>query len=218
MGRATAFFFSNIGQKMIMAVTGLVLYGFVVGHLLGNLQVFAGPTALNRYAAFLKGTGELLWVFRLGLLLALVLHLVAAAWVTIANWQARPVSYDKRKDIATSYAARTMIVSGPLILLYVVYHLMMFTFLSTGPGYSETDVYRNVVLAFQVPAISAVYILAMIVLGFHLYHGGWSMLQSLGIDWPTRRGLRWILFPALSILVAVGYILIPVAVLAGIIR
>ncbi len=218
MSRAVAFYRSLVGQKLIMAVTGIILYLFIMAHLLGNLQIFSGPEKLNAYAAFLKKLGEVLWAERAVMLLALVLHLIAAVWVTIANWRARPISYFMRKDVETNYAARTMIVSGPLILLYVIYHLMMFTFLTTGPGYSETDVYRNVVLAFQQPAISAVYIAAMLVLGYHLWHAGWSMLQTLGITWPTRPGLRWRLFPLLAVVIALGYISIPVAVLAGIIR
>ncbi len=218
MSRATAFYRSLVGQKIIMAVTGIILYLFLVAHMLGNLQIFSGPERLNAYAGFLKNLGEVLWAERAVLLLALILHLIAAVRVTIANWQARPISYLVRKDSETNYAARTMIISGPLILLYAIYHLMMFTFLTTGPGYSETDVYRNIVLAFQVPAISAVYIVAMIILGYHLWHAGWSMLQTLGITWPTQPGLRWRLFPLLSVLIALGYISIPVAVLAGIIR
>ncbi len=218
MSRASFFYGSRIGQKMVMAVTGIILYVFVIGHLLGNLQIFAGPERLNNYASFLKSTGELLWAGRIILVVSLILHLIAAAVVTWANWRARPISYKEKEDVETTYAARTMVVTGPLVLLYVVYHLMMFTFLTTGPGYSATDVYRNVVLAFRVPAISAVYIVAMVVLGFHLYHGGWSMVQSLGITWPTRQGLRRVLFPALAILITVGYISIPAAVLAGLIR
>ncbi len=140
MSRATAFYRSLVGQKIIMAVTGIILYLFIVAHLLGNLQIFSGPEKLNDYAALLKKLGEVLWAERAVMLLALVLHLIAAVWVTIANWRARPISYFMRKDVETNYAARTMIISGPLILRYVIYQLMMFTFLTTGPGYSETDV------------------------------------------------------------------------------
>jgi len=218
MSRAVFFYSSLVGQKLIMAVTGILLYLFVVGHLLGNLQIFSGPEKLNAYAAFLKSVGELLWAERAVMLAALVLHLIASVRVTLADWQARPDSYSEKKNIETSYAARTMIISGPVIFFYLIYHLMMFTFLTTGPGYSETDVYRNVVQAFQVPAISVVYIVAMLLLGFHLYHGGWSMLQTLGITWPTRPGLRRVVFPVLAVLITLGYISIPVAVLAGIIR
>ncbi len=218
MTRAIAFYQSLVGKKILMAVTGLMLFGFVVVHLLGNLQIFLGPDQLNAYAAFLKRTAELLWPARVVLLAALVLHLLTAYQVTVASWRARPVNYTVRQDEATNYAARTMIVTGPLIFLYVIYHLMMFTFLSTGPGYSQTDVYRNVVSAFQVPAIAGVYILAMLVLGIHLYHAAWSMLQTLGITYPTREGLRRLLIPVVAVLIAGGYILIPVAVLTGIVR
>ncbi len=218
MSRARILFGSLLGQKLIMAVTGVMLYLFLVGHLLGNLQIFAGRDKLNGYAAFLQGTGELLWGFRAIMLIALVLHIIASIRVTLANWRARPVAYALKREIETNYAARTMIISGPLILLYAIYHLMMFTFLTTGPGYSHTDVYRNVVLAFQQPAISAIYIVAMVVLGYHLWHAGWSMLQTLGITYPDVVSLRWRLFPVIGVLIAVGYITIPVAVLAGIVR
>jgi len=218
MSRAVFFYSSLVGQKLIMAVTGVILYLWVVGHLLGNLQIFSGPERLNAYAALLKNLGEVLWAERGVMLLALLLHLIASVRVTLADWQARPAGYSEKKSIETTYAARTMIISGPIIFFYLIYHLMMFTYLTTGPGYSETDVYRNVVQAFQVPAISVVYILAMLLLGFHLYHGGWSMLQTLGVTWPSRPGLRWRLFPLLAVLITLGYISIPVAVLAGIIR
>ncbi len=218
MSLARALFGSLVGQKIVMAVTGIPLYLYIVGHLLGNLLIFAGAARLNAYAAFLKSTGEFLWAVRVLLLTALILHIVASIRVTWANWQARPTAYLVKRDVATSYAARTMIVSGPLIFLFVVYHLMMFTFLTTGPGYSATDVYRNLVLAFQVPAISGIYILAMLLLGYHLYHGGWSMLQSLGITYPTTTRLRWRVFPLLTLLITLGYITIPFAVLVGVIR
>lgn len=112
--------------------------------------------------------------------------------VSLANWRGRPITYIVKQDIATSYAARTMIISGPLVLLYVIYHLMMFTWLTTGPGYSPTDVYGNMVAAFRVPAISIVYIIAMLVLGYHLYHGVWSMLQTVGLESVRYKRLRWI--------------------------
>lgn len=198
-----------------MAVTGVILLLYIVGHLLGNLQIFEGPERLNAYAAFLKSTGELLWAVRLVLLLSLVLHIVASVQVSLASKRARPAGYAEKKSIETSYAARTMIWSGPLIFLYVVYHLAMFTFLVTGPGYSPTDVYRNEVQAFQVPAISAFYVVAIIFLGMHLYHGAWSMLHTLGASNPRYRVLRRTIAPILAIAITVGYIAIPIAVLMG---
>lgn len=217
MTRLFSFYQTLVGKKAVMALTGLILFGFVVGHLLGNLQIFIGREQLNAYSRFLKNTGELLWAVRAILLLSLVLHIIASIQVSLADLQARPVGYVEKRDIATSYAARTMIVSGPLVFLYIIYHLLMFTFLTTGPGYSHTDVYGNVVAAFKVPLISAIYILAMILLGFHLYHGIWSMMHTLGISNTCYHRLRWIASPIVAILITLGYIAIPIAVLAGIV-
>jgi succinate dehydrogenase / fumarate reductase cytochrome b subunit len=198
-----------------MAVTGVILLLYIVGHLLGNLQIFEGPERLNAYAAFLKSTGELLWAVRIVLLLSLVLHVIASIQVSLASKRARPAGYAEKESIETSYAARTMIWSGPLIFLYVVYHLAMFTFLVTGPGYSPTDVYRNEVQAFQVPAISFFYVVAIVFLGMHLYHGAWSMLHTLGASNPRYRVLRRTIAPIVAIAITVGYIAIPIAVLLG---
>jgi succinate dehydrogenase / fumarate reductase cytochrome b subunit len=215
MGRIRAFWRSLVGKKVVMAVTGVILLLYIVGHLLGNLQIFEGPERLNAYAAFLKSTGELLWAVRIVLLLSLVLHIIASVQVSLASKRARPADYEAKKSIETSYAARTMIWSGPLIFLYVVYHLAMFTFLVTGPGYSPTDVYRNEVQAFQVPAISLFYVVAIVFLGMHLYHGAWSMLHTLGASNPRYRVLRKTIAPILAIAITVGYIAIPIAVLMG---
>lgn len=215
MGRVRAFCQSLVGKKVIMAVTGVILFLFVVGHLLGNLQIFAGPERLNAYSAFLKGAGEILWAVRVVLLAALILHIVAAVQVSRANKRARPIPYAVKKDIETGYAARTMLWSGPLIFVYVVYHLAMFTFLVTGPGYSPTDVYRNEVLAFRMPAVTAAYILAIVFLGMHLYHGAWSMLQTLGLSHPKYDPWRKRLAVAFTIVVCAGFAIVPIAVLAG---
>lgn len=217
MGRVGTFYRSLVGKKVIMAVTGVLLLLWIVGHLLGNLQIFEGPERLNAYAAFLKKTGEIIWAVRVVMLAALVLHIVASIQVSLAAKRARPIGYAVKKSIETSYAARTMIWSGPLVFLYIVYHLMMFTFLTTGPGYSPTDVYRNEVLAFRVPAISAVYIVAIFFLGLHLYHGAWSMLHTLGASNPRYRVLRRTAAPIVAIAITLGYIAIPVAVLAGLV-
>jgi len=158
MSELRDFWKSLVGKKQVMAVTGVILTLFIIGHLVGNLLVFAGPGPYNDYSHFLKhGIIEILWIVRLVLLVSLVLHVVASIQVSLASRRARPIGYAVKKNIETTYAARTMIWSGPLLFVYVVYHLMMFTFLTTGPGYSPTDVYRNVVLSFRDPAISAVY-------------------------------------------------------------
>jgi succinate dehydrogenase / fumarate reductase cytochrome b subunit len=216
--RLAAFYHTTVGKKLVMAVSGLVLFLFVIAHLAGNLQIFLGAEKLNDYAALLRRMPELLWTARTGLLVALAVHVIASVQLVLVNYRARPVRYAVKRDVETNYAARTMAISGPLVLLYVAYHLAMFTFLATGPGYSPTDVYRNVVLAFQMPAISGVYIAAMLLLGLHLYHGAWSMLHTLGISSPRYRWLRWGLAPAVALAIAAGYISIPLAILAGVLE
>jgi succinate dehydrogenase / fumarate reductase cytochrome b subunit len=207
---------SLVGKKVTMAATGVLLTLFVIGHLAGNLLILAGPEAYNAYSHFLKHQViELLWVARSVLLGSLVLHVVASIQVSLSSRRARPVGYALKKNVETTYAARTMIWSGPLLFLYIVYHLMMFTFLVTGPGYSPTNVYRNVVLSFQVPAISGVYVAAMVLLCLHIHHGAWSMMQTLGAGTPRYRTLRRMVAPALAAAISLGYILIPVSVLLG---
>lgn len=216
--RLAVFYGATVGKKAVMAVSGAALLLFVVGHLAGNLQIFLGAEKLNDYAAMLRGAPGLLWLARIGLLAALAAHVIASAQIVLANRRARPIGYAAKRDVETTYAARTMAISGPLVLLYVVYHLMMFTFLVTGPGYSPTDVYRNVVSAFQSPVISGVYIAAMLLLGLHLYHGAWSMLHTLGISSPRYRWLRRGLAPVVAGAITAGYVSIPLAVLAGLVQ
>lgn len=219
MSSPAAFWKSLVGKKIVMAVTGVILFLFIVGHLEGNLLVFLGPAKYNAYSHFLKHTIiEILWVVRVILVLSLVLHIWAAIEVAVASHRARPIRYTTRKTIETNYAARTMRWSGPLIFIYVIWHLAMFTWLSTGPGYSETDVYRNVVLAFSVWWISALYILAMLLLGLHIYHGAWSMLQTLGVGKAKWRPLRKAIVPAVAIIITAGFVSIPLSVLAGWVR
>jgi len=213
--RGASFYRSNLGNKLVMAITGFVLFLFVIEHLAGNLLIYAGASEINSYAAFLERTGDLLWAARAILLTALMLHIISATKTTIANWRARPTWYVMKRDIRTNYAARTMIVSGPLVLLFVIYHVLQFDFLVTGPGYEHTNVYRNMVLAFRVPYISAIYILANLSLGAHLWHGGWSMLHTVGISNPRYGILRRIVVPLVAAIITTGFISIPIAALAG---
>jgi len=200
-----------------MAVTGLVLYGFVVGHMLGNLQVFLGPEAINAYGEFLQGFlhGQGVWIARGVLLLAVLLHVWAAVSLTLANWSARPTGYREWQARESSYASRTMVWSGPLLFVFIAYHLAHFTLGNAHPDFVRGDVFRNVVVGFQNPFASAFYILAMLALGLHMYHGFWSMLQTLGLSHPrwnrVRRGLSLLLAGA----VIAGNISIPLAVLTG---
>jgi succinate dehydrogenase / fumarate reductase cytochrome b subunit len=209
---------TSVGKKGVMAVSGAALFLFLIGHLLGNIQIFFGPEHLNNYAAFLKSTGEILWLLRIGTAACAALHVVTSVQITIANLKARPEPYACKRNIETTVAARTMIYTGAMVGLYIAYHLMMFTFLTTGPGYSDTDVYRNVVLSFQVPAIAAVYVAAMALLGMHLWHAAWSMTHTLGLSAPGYHPLRRIVGPAVAVAVTVGYISIPLAILLGVVR
>jgi succinate dehydrogenase / fumarate reductase cytochrome b subunit len=214
------FLASSIGKKVVMAVTGLVLFGFVVGHMIGNLQVYLGPEALNAYAETLRKFGPLLWAARLGLLLAVGAHIWAAWSLTRMNQEARPRGYRQRANRASSYASRTMRWSGVTLLLFIVYHLLHFTFgaRSVHPQFVPGDVYHNFVTGFQNPLVSAFYILAMLALGLHLYHGAWSMLQTLGLSHPRYDGLRQGLAAALTVAVVAGNLSFPLAVLTGLLR
>jgi succinate dehydrogenase / fumarate reductase, cytochrome b subunit len=216
---------SLVGMKVLMAVTGVILFLFVVGHLLGNLKVFQGPEHLNAYAEGLRtvgapffARGQLLWIARLVLLVAVGAHIGAAIIVTRASWRARPVGYRRLEPVETTYAARTMRWGGVLIALYVIYHLLDFTFGRVNPSFVPGDVYHNVVASLRVWPVAAAYIASMVVLGLHLYHGTWSALQTLGLNRPPTGRWRRSAAGAIAVLIAGLYISIPVAVLAGIVR
>ena len=212
------FFGSTIGRKIVMAATGVVLFGFVVGHMLGNLQVFLGPEKLNAYAHLLKSMGSLLWVVRIGLLAAVALHAWSATTLTLSNWRARPVGYRQTRYLESTYASRTMVWGGPLLATFIVYHILHLTVGSAHPAFDATDVYANVVRGFSVWPVSAVYIVAMLALGLHLYHGVWSMLQTVGLSHPRYDALRTVFSTVFAVVVAAGNISIPVAVLTGVVR
>ena len=214
------FWQTTIGKKAIMAVTGVILFGFVVGHLAGNLQVFESPEKLNHYAAFLKSVPALLWGTRITLLVAVCLHIWSSFELWLLQREARPIQYMKKVNVHSTYASRTMKWSGPIILAFVIWHLAQFTFGAVHPGapFSETNVYNNVVLGFRVWPVSLFYIIAMTMLCYHLYHGLWSMFQSLGFSHPVYTPWLQLLAKIVAILIAVGFISIPVAVLAGFIK
>jgi len=216
---------SLVGQKMVMAVSGVILFAFVVGHLLGNLKVFEGAEKFNAYAEGLRtvgapffGRSQLLWVARLVLLVSLAVHLWAAVGVTLASRRARPVDYRFLAATETTYAARTMRWGGVLILVYVIYHLLDFTFGRVNPSFQPGNVYHNVLASFQVWPVTAAYVAAMLVLGLHIYHGAWSALQTLGLHRPPTDRWRRGIAGAIAVVIAAGYISIPAAVLAGVLR
>lgn len=215
-----AFLDSTIGKKVVMAATGVVLFGFVVVHMLGNLQVYLGPEALNSYGAALRslGHGGVIWVARGTLLLAVSLHIWAAFGLWRKNQSARGTPYKTFQPRASTYASRTMYWSGPILLLFIVYHLLHLTTGTVHPSFHEADVYRNFVVGFQQPAASAFYIAAMIALGLHMRHGVWSLLHTMGLAHPRWNGLRHGFATLIALVVVAGNISFPVAVLTGLVK
>ncbi len=203
-----------------MAVTGLALVGFVVGHMAGNLQAYLGPEAFNGYAAALRRYPSLLWGARIGLLGAALLHVWSAWSLTRMNKAARPIGYRRRESRASSYASRTMPWSGVILLLFIVYHVLHFTFgaRAVHPQFVHGDAYHNFVTGFQNPLVSAFYVAAMLALGLHMWHGVGSLLQSLGLNESRYNGVRQALATLVTAVVVLGNISFPVAVLAGIIQ
>lgn len=218
--RPARFWTSTNGKKAVMAVTGAILFVFVIGHMLGNLQVFEGPDKLNAYGRFLHGIPEILWAVRIGLLISVVLHIWASVELAVRKTQARPVAYAKREAIVSSYASRTMYWSGPILLAFIIFHLLHFTAGVVHPGadFVEGDVYHNVVSGFQVWYVSAWYIFSMILLGFHIRHGAWSMFQSLGMNHPRHTPVLQKAALLFSIIIVLGYISIPTSVLLGLVK
>src|SRR5580692_10565949 len=218
--RAPGFWASTVGKKIVMAVTGILLFVFVIGHLLGNLQVFEGPAKLNAYGAFLHSIGEFLWPVRIILLIAVTLHIVATVQLALRKKRARPIEYSVKKAIASSYASRTMYWSGPIVLAFIIFHLLHLTagYIHPGAAYVEGDVYHNVVSGFQVWWVSLSYIIAVSLLGVHLSHGLWSMFQSVGIHQPKYTGALKKAAMIIALLIVLGYISIPISVLLGLVK
>lgn len=227
MRLCSGLFGSSLGRKYIMAVTGLGLFIFVILHMLGNLQIFFGPELLNRYAHFLQTSPEILWPARVGLLVLVGLHFWAAVSLALANRAARPRGYSRTRWVAASYASRTMMMSGLIIAVFVIYHLLHFTVQLpevnlTGTDFKllqdaegRHDVFRMMVRGYSNPWVSGFYILGMALLCLHLSHGAGSLFQSIGLKNDfygpyIDRGARlaaWVIF--------VGNCSIPVAVLLG---
>lgn len=217
------FWRSSIGGKVTMAVTGLLLFGFVVAHLLGNLQLLAGPDAINSYAAFLQSKQGLLWVARIGLLAIFVLHIATAIRLSRANKAARPVPYAREATLQATFASRSMLLSGLSLLVFVVYHLLHFTLGVTNPEHfarkgDHHDVYAMVTASFANPAIAAAYAVFQLVLFFHLKHGIQSLAQTLGLNHGRYTPMIQKLSFLLAALVAGGNALLALSVLTGIVK
>lgn len=228
MPRPVKFFRTTVGKKVVMAVTGAILVLFVIGHMAGNLKAFLGPESFNAYADALREFGHpflpergALWGIRLVLLASVGLHIWSSYVLTRRSWAARETGYRKEEHIAFSYASRTMRWGGVIILAFVVYHLLHFT---TGhlhpdfPDFVQANAYHNLVVGFQNPWVVGAYLVALTALVFHLYHGIWSAFQTLGINHPRYNRYRRPLALAAALIVYVGFIAVPLSVMAGVLQ
>jgi len=218
MSQAVGFLSSTLGKKILMAVTGIILFGFVVGHMLGNLQIYLGEERLNHYAELLQANKPFLWTFRSVMLFCVGVHILAAVQVWLRNRAARPVKYKVFRPPAVDYAARTMVWSGPILALFITYHLLDFTVGTTNPDFVRGEVFQNVIASFSNPLIAIFYMAANLLLAFHLYHGLWSLFQTIGWDHPRFGWVRRAMAIFFSVLIGAGNISIPLAVLTGVVR
>jgi len=231
MQQLTGLYGTSIGKKVVMAITGGILVLFVIVHMLGNLKVYFGPAhegheaKIDIYGHFLRTVGHevvgdegVLWIFRVVILVVLALHVTSAILVWRTSQAARPVGYKKQQPVAATLASRSMRWGGLLLATFIIYHLLHFTTGDAHPAFTYGEVYRNLVVGFQNPLVAGGYILGMIFLGLHLYHGIWSGLQTLGLYSPRAGGWQRTLAAIIAVAVAVGNISIPVAVLTGIIH
>ena len=205
------------GKKAVMAASGAVLFGFIVVHLAGNLQIFRGPEAFNGYARSLRELGGLLWVARGGLLIAVALHIWCTIQLAVVKSHARPIAYARYQSSTSTYASRSMYMTGPIIAAFVVYHLLQFTFGLGGTPYDADDPYGNVISGFRIPVIAISYVIAMALLCLHLRHGLWSALQTLGVNHPRYTPHLRVLATLIALIIFAGFISIPIAVLARVV-
>jgi succinate dehydrogenase / fumarate reductase cytochrome b subunit len=233
MNIITHVFKSSLGKKYIMAVTGFVLFLFVIGHLAGNLQLFLGQEAINRYGYFLQSNPELIWPARLTLLLMVGLHIWSGTKISLENRAARPVGYAVYQPVGSSYASRTMLVSGSIVFVFIVYHLLHYTvvvqylnftgqdfaaFMEKLPGQvppERHDIFKMMVVGFSNVWVSAFYVLGLALLCLHLSHGASSMFQSLGWKNEAYRPFLDNAARVVAVAIFIGYTSIPVAILCG---
>lgn len=219
------FWSTAVGKKWVMALTGLGLMGFVFAHMVGNLKMFLGRTEFDEYAETLKKLlypiapeGFVLWMMRIGLIVMFGLHILSAYQLTRMNQRARPVKYQSPRDyIAANFAARTMRWTGIIVLLYLLYHLADMTLGWANPDFVKGAAYDNLVASLSVPWVAAIYIVGNVALGIHLFHGGWSMFQSLGLNSPRYNGVRRGFAAGFAVVVAGINCLFPIMVLAGVV-
>jgi len=217
---------SALGKKYVMAITGVVGLGFVIAHMIGNLKIYLGAESINFYGEWLRdGLGYpvvphtvTLWILRLSLIAALVLHVHAAVALTVMNKKARPVEYQSRRHyIAADFAGRSMRWTGVIVLLYIAYHLADLTWGWANPDYVRGDVYGNMVASLSQIPVAALYIVATLALGVHLYHGVWSMFQSLGLNNRTFNSYRRALAIGIAALITIGNLSFPITIGSGLV-
>jgi len=216
--RVARFYESTIGKKAVMAVTGLILFGFLIAHMLGNLQIFLGPAVMNHYAETLHGNPALLWTVRCVLLISVILHIWSSVQLSLIKKEARPIGYQVYKPLYSSWASRTMMLSGPIIAGFVVLHLLHLTTGTIHPNFVPLHAYENLVTGFAVVPFALIYIAVMIFIGFHLSHGAWSMFQSVGFSHPRYTPLIKKVAAVVAWVLIAGFISVPVGVLTGLVR
>ena len=218
MNRIAGFYSTTLGKKVLMAGTGIILVLYVIGHMLGNMQIYIGAEQINSYAELLHSQMAFLWTARIVLLFCVLVHIVAAVQLWLRNRASRPVKYKKFRPPEVDYAARTMVWSGPILAFFIIYHILHFTTGQAHADYVHLDPFHNVTSAFSVWWVALIYIVANLLLAFHLYHGVWSLFQSVGWDHPKWGPSRRTLALLIAVVVGVGNISIPLAVLAGVVH
>lgn len=219
------FYRSSVGKKWTMAVTGIVWMGYVLFHMIGNLKLYISAEEVNKYAEWLREfpepalpAGTFLWLARLGLLVTLLLHVHAAYALTVINYRARPraIRYESRRDyLVANYASRTMRWTGVIVLAFIAYHLTHLTWGWTHPDFIEGDVSHNLIAGFQSWPVALTYIGANIALGFHLFHGAWSLFQSVGVNHPRFNEWRRIFAAVFTAVVLIGNLSFPILIVTG---
>ena len=216
---------ASVGKKILMAITGIMVIGFIIVHMIGNLQIFIGQEQLNKYAETLQNLGVLKWAFRLFILTFFGIHVWEGIVLWWENKMARPVSYVKDYTLEATLSSRTMIWTGAMIFSFVVYHLLHFTMIITNPEYANLpladgrfDVYSMVILGFQNYLISGVYIVAIFLMAFHLSHSISSLFQTLGLNNPNAMPKLKALGNLVAVIVFCGYVSMPIAVLLNFIK
>lgn len=220
MQKALTLLSTTIGKKVALALSGLILFAFVLQHMVGNLQVFLGPEVFNHYCETLKSMPALVWAERIIMSTAVIVHVVTMIMLYDRSYAARPVKYRQTRSAAVTYASASMKFTGPMLFCYIVFHILHLTAPGLSLGdyeHSPTDVYANFVNGFQIPWVTAVYVISNLLLGVHLFHGAWSVFRTLGFDNPRYNGVRKLVAQGLALVITTGNVVMPLAVLFGII-